>query len=387
VTVYDAIVVGLGAAGASTAYHLAGGGASVLALEQFEPVHAHGSSHGRTRIYRTAYFEGAEYVPLLRRAQRLWQELADRTGETIVRPTGGLMIGRRDSPNVAGAQRTAEEARLPHELLAPADVQGRFPSFRLRDDEVALWDPNAGVLFPENCLRSFAAGATANGAELRYGEAVTRWSASDQGVEVRTRAGTYQGRRLVLAAGPWTASLAADLALPLEVERQFVLWFPADGTSPVGPDRMPVFVWNRGSEIQTYGVPDFGDGVKIGAWPGKVAASPETADRAFSDAVAEPVRQFVARNLSGLAPRESEHLSCLYTNAPDHRFVLGLHPNRSNVVVVSACSGHGFKFASVVGEVAAGLVNGAPPDFDLTRFDPGRFAARPGRGPPPPPEL
>ncbi len=374
-TTYDVVVVGLGGAGSATAFHLAQGGSRVLGLEQFGPVHAHGSSHGRTRIYRTAYLEGAEYVPLVRRAQELWFSLQETSGEPILRKTGGLMIGRPDSRTVGGARRTAQTCALEHEMLSAADVARRFPQFALRDDEVALWDPNAGALFPENCIRVHAAGAVDAGAELHYGEAVQSWTAGRESVTVHTRSGEYRARSLVVTAGAWTASAVPELSLPLEVERQFMLWFPATDRSVTGPERMPVFLWERGPEEHTYGVPDFGDGVKVGTWRGKVAARPEEADREFHESDAAPIRAFVATALRGVGARESTHTSCLYTNAPDHHFLLGRHPSHANVVVVSACSGHGFKFTSVIGEVVARLARGEDPGYDLAGFDPARFGA------------
>jgi sarcosine oxidase len=370
---FDAIVVGLGGAGSSSAYHLARTGSRTLGLEQYGPVHARGSSHGRTRIYRTAYHEGTEYVAMVRRAQELWKQLAVNSEDRILLETGGLMLGRPDSPTVAGALRSARQLGLEHRLLSHAEALARYPQFALRDDEVAVFDPHAGILFPENCVRAHAGGAVEAGAELHYGERVTGWTADRGEVSVRAGGTTYRGRSLVLTVGPWTASLAADLALPLEIERQFMLWFPANVPDLLGPDRMPVFLWERNPEFHTYGVPDVGDGVKVGTWGGPTTARPEDADRSFGDAQARPAREFAARCLRGLAAREDRHVSCLYTNAPDRAFLIGTHPGYPNVFVVSACSGHGFKFTSVVGEIVARWARGEPAGFDLAPFDPGRF--------------
>lgn len=373
---FDSIVVGLGGAGSSTAFHLSSRGQRTLGLEQFGPVHSHGSSHGRTRIYRTAYSEGTEYVPLTRRAQELWRELETATGDRILRRTGGLYIGRRDNPAIAGAIRSANAYSLQHEVLGPSEVARRFPQFVLEPDEVAVWDPEAGALFPENCIRAYAAQAVEQGAELHYGEAVESWAVDAEGVEVRTREETYHSHSLVLSSGPWTAGLVADLALPLVVERQFVLWFPSRDLRATSPDRMPVFLWNKGPGLHTYGLPDFGDGVKVGSWAGQAIPRPEDADRVLREGDASPIRDFVARCLRGVEARESESASCLYTNAPDGNFVLGRHPKVPRVTIVSACSGHGFKFASVVGELAAQLVCDGRTELDISLFDPGRFRSR-----------
>ena len=377
----DTIVVGLGGAGASAAFHLARRGRSVIGLERFGPTHEQGSSHGRTRIYRTTYFEGAAYVPLVQRAQELWRELQAGSRAPILRPTGGLVLGAPDSPSVAGALKVARECRLEHEFLDAIQVERRFPQFRLDAGEVAVWDPNAGALFPENCVLAHAAGARAAGATLRYDEPLVSWSASSEGVEVSTARSVYRGHYLVLSVGAWTRETVTDLRLPLEIERQFMLWFPPTDAEAVRPERMPVFVWDRGPEEHTYGLPDFGDGVKLGTWSGRISTSPGQVDRTFTAAEADPVRRFVAQRLRGVRPEETHHTSCLYTNTPDHHFVLGRHPRHKNVVVVSACSGHGFKFTSVIGEVVDRLVGGEDPGFDLSAFDPGRFEGSAGRTP------
>jgi sarcosine oxidase len=376
---YDTIVVGLGGAGASTAYHAARSGGKVLGLEQFGVVHENGSSHGKSRIYRTAYFEGAAYVPLVQRAQQLWNELQRESRAPILRKTGGLMLGTPDRPTVSGAIRTATSCSLEHEVLTASDVQRRFPAFVPRPSEIAVWDPDAGVLYPENCIRAHADGAMRAGAELHYGERVRSWSAKGDSVTVRTELGEYASRSVVLTAGAWTPSLAEELALPLVIERQFVLWFPAKDPALVAPERMPVFLWDRGAHEHTYGVPDLGDGVKVGSWIVKTATTPETADRTFGEEAAAPVRHFVETSLRGVTDRETAHASCLYTNAPDGHFLIGTHPRHRHVVIVSACSGHGFKFTSVVGEIAQRLAAGDDPGFDLSMFRPTRFGSRPER--------
>jgi sarcosine oxidase len=372
-TEIECVVVGLGGAGSAAAYHVARSGGRVLGLEQFGPVHGHGSSHGRTRIYRTAYMEGARYVPLCLRAQELWRQLELDSGESVLRPTGGLVIGRRTNSFASESLRTAIECRLPHEVLDPWQVERRFPQFVLAPDEMAVFDPNAGALFPETCVRAHASGAVEAGAELRYGTRVKEWSADASGVTVRTESAELRARTLVLTVGAWTSRFDGGLALPLEIERQFMLWFRARNAALVGPHRMPVFVWDRGEEARTYGVPDFGDGVKVGAWNGKVAASPEEADREYRESDGAPIRAFVEQRLRGVEPREIAHVACLYTNTPDRDFVIGVHPRHPNVIVVSACSGHGFKFTSVIGEIVARLARHEAPGFDLTPFAPDRF--------------
>ena len=375
---FDAIVVGLGGAGSSTVAHLASGGTKVLGLEQFPAGHALGSSHGKTRIYRTSYSEGPEYVPLVQRAQVLWNELQRSTDAPIIRRTGGLFLGSPTSPLIAGALRSAAYWSLKHERLSAADVRARYPQFRVRDPDVAVWDAEAGAVFPENCMAAYAAQASAAGAELHYGEPVVSWTASDGSVAVRTRLGDYRARSLVVTSGSWTPAMFPDLALPLRIERQLVAWFSASDPNTVRPDRMPVFLWDLGGDREKYGLPDFGDGVKIGSWGGTVIPRPEAADRTVHDAEERTAEEFVRDHFVGVEPHPNAWTSCLYTMAPDHHFLIGRHPRFDQVVIVSACSGHGYKFTSVLGEIVARLVHHEDPGFDLAPFDPMRFSRSAG---------
>ena len=376
---YDVVVVGLGGAGSASAFHLARSGVRVLGLERFGPLHAQGSSHGRTRIYRTAYYEGPAYVPLTLRAQVLWRELEAASDAPIIRKTGGLMIGTRESAPVTGALRSAGSHSLTHELLSADQIDDRFPQFRVARGEVAVWEPEAGALFPENCLRAHSLGAVAAGAELHYGEAVRAWSAASGSIEVRTAGAAYRARSLVVTAGSWTSTLVPDLVLPLQIERQFVFWFPSTEPELVRPDRMPVFIWDHGPIGQTYGLPDFGDGVKIGSWGTTVVARPEDTERVVHESDAQPAREFARTRLRGVEPRERAGTTCLYTLTPDRDFVIDRHPRLPNVVIVSACSGHGFKFTSVLGEIVARLVHGEETGYDLAPFRLARFTGAPAQ--------
>src|SRR4051812_47600501 len=215
--VYDTIVVGLGAMGSATAYHLARRGERVLALEQFRPGHTLGSSHGDSRIIREQYFEHPQYVPLVQRAYALWRELEARTRTPLMRIHGGLMIGPPDGDVVRGTIRSATEHHLPHEILSPAEVHARFPAFEIPSDTVAVFDPHAGILDPDACNRAHLQAARAEGATINFDEPALAWEADGAGVTVRTALGFYRARNLVLTAGPWMRELVRDLALPLTV--------------------------------------------------------------------------------------------------------------------------------------------------------------------------
>jgi sarcosine oxidase len=351
VAAFDAIVVGLGGMGSAAAAHLASRGQRVLGLEQFQPAHDQGSSHGRSRVIRLAYFEHPAYVPLLRRAFELWRRLEAQTGRHLLEITGGLMIGAPDSEVVSGSLRSAQEHDLAHDVLDAPAIRRRFPALTPHQGTVALHEKQAGSLFPEEAIRAHLDLAANGGARLHFDEPVQDWRVLPSGtIEVTTTRAAYQCGRLILAPGAWAASLFKIGWLPLEVEPQMLYWFdPAGGAAPFGSDRFPIYIWDLGAGIQFYGFPaDHDDRVKVAFF-----RSARIDEAAMRD-VLEPCIPALARG------RLVDAVSCKYTLTPDRHFVIDRHPDHSEVVIASPCSGHGYKFASVVGEILADLaINGA----------------------------
>ena len=360
----DAIVVGLGGMGSAAAAHLASRGQKVLGLEQFQPAHSHGSSHGRSRVIRLAYFEHPAYVPLLRRAFELWRRLEVESGRHVLAMTGGLMIGEPNSDVVSGSLRSAREHDLAHEVLDAAEIHRRFPPLTPRQGTVALFEREAGSVFPEEAIHAHLEMAAKHGAALHFDERVEDWRVLDSGtVEVTTSRSRYQAGRLVLAPGAWAASLFKVEWLPLEVEPQMLYWFTPDGgAQPFAPDRFPIYIWDLGGNVQFYGFPaDDNQRVKVAFF--RSARIDETSMRA----VLAPCIPALARGTL------VDSVSCKYTLTPDRHFVIDLHPDYPQVVIASPCSGHGFKFATVIGEMLADLaIEGATPHpsglFAVTRF-------------------
>lgn len=370
---FDVAVVGCGAAGASISHHLASRGAKTLTLEQFQLNHSNGSSHGRTRIIRTAYYEDPRYVPLLRSAFDGWYELQRVSGRRIIQLTGGLMIGAMDSELVKGVLRSAKEHGLEHDVLSSSEAIDRFGMFRLDEGQSAVYEKNAGVLFAEECLSAFSEAASRDGAEIRFGEALTGWKGTREGVEVRTAGETFLADRLALAAGPWNAVLLGQF-LPLTCERQVQFWFRSKSAAS-GPDRMPVFISDEGGRL-FYGIPDFGDGVKAAETHRGRRADPRKQERDVTQADREPPEWFVKRRLPDLEPEPRDSATCIYTNTPDRNFVIDFLPGDDRVLMVSACSGHGFKFASVIGEIAADLLLDGRTRHDISFLRAARFGPR-----------
>lgn len=355
--------------GSAAVAHLARHGQRVLGLDQFAPPHERGSSHGQTRIIREAYFEHPSYVPLLRRAYELWNELQLEAGTPLLKITGGLMIGAPDSTIVKGALRSAREHQLPHELLPAQEIRTRFPALQPPDEMTGVFEPRAGILYPESCIASHLAAAQRSGADLRYDQPVLNWAATPAGVRVTTPAGSWHARQLVITAGAWISRLVPELARSFRVERQVLHWFEPRGTSAhFSPGRCPIHLWQFDGQHFFYGFPYQNGGIKVARHHDGQAADPDTVNRAISPAEVDDMRSIVQRFLPDAAGPIQQSTVCLYTNTPDEHFWIDRHPAHPNVLVASPCSGHGFKFASVIGEVLGELATVGASRFDLNLF-------------------
>jgi sarcosine oxidase len=355
---WDVIVTGLGAMGSAAVRELARRGLRVLGLDRYAPPHAHGSTHGRTRITREAYFEHPAYVPLVQRATALWTALEREAGARLLTRTGGLMIGPEDGILVRGARASAEEHRLPYEMLTPAELSHRFPGLVPEPNAVGLYEPNAGVLFPEECVRTLLACATRDGAALRTGEPMLTWRAEGGVVRVATAMGEHVADRLVLTLGPWLPDLLGGAALRLTVARQVQYWFvPRRHAERFAADRLPIALWETSGHM-FYTIPDFGDGLKFAVHHEGDVTDPQRVRRTVSGDEDASARALVERFLPDAAGDLRERAVCLYTNADDGHFVIDHHPVHREVLVVSPCSGHGFKFATAIAEIVAQMITG-----------------------------
>lgn len=374
-TPYDVIVVGLGAMGSLTTYELARRGHRVLGLERFASPHAMGSSHGHSRIIREAYFEDPRYVPLVQRAYARWAALEQESGETLFTQTGGLMLGPPDGALVRGARLSAELHALPHDVLSAQAVRDRFPAFHPSDDMIGVWEPRAGILSPEACIAAALAVAERRGAELHMHETVQGIDQHADGVTVTTNIGRHTAKSVVVTVGAWTRDLFPELALPLTIQRNVQFWFrPLRDASQFAAQHFPIFIAEYASDAPAwYGFPDVGDGLKLALHHHGASVHPDTVDRVVGAEEVDIVRSILARFMPDANGPLREAAVCLYTNTPDEHFIIGRHPQRASVILASPCSGHGFKFASVIGAVLSDLALDQDPEFDLTLFDPNRF--------------
>jgi sarcosine oxidase len=371
---HDVIVIGLGGMGSAATFELARRGARVLGLEQFARGHDRGSSHGQTRIIRKAYYEHPDYVPLVRRAYEGWYDLEQRTGRRLLTECPCLSLGPPDSELLTGVLASAREHNLSAERLSAAEVRRQYPPFRIADAFAGVLDRSAGFLAVDDCLRAHQEEAARLGATLRDNEPALAWEAGPGGVRVRTAAATYTAARLVLTAGPWAPALLGRLGAPLKVMRQVPMWFAPRDVRLFRRDVFPAFIAET-PEGHFYGVPAVdGDGVKVARHYGAPELpGPDGIDRTVTDADEAPVRRFLREYLPDADGPRRRASVCLYTLTPDRHFVFDIHPEHPNVALAAGFSGHGFKFAPVVGEVLADLSEHGRTEWPIARFRLGRF--------------
>ena len=373
---FDAIVVGLGAHGSAAAAALARRGLRVLGLERFGRGEAFGSSGGRSRIIRVAHYEDAIYAPLARASWDRWLELEGETGASIMTRTGGLYAGPPDSALVRGAIAAAVTHAVGHDVIAADEIRRRWPVFTPAADAIGVVEDLAGVLDAERANAAHLLVAERAGGEFRFGARVVDWRpATGGGFEVETDDGTVVGAaHLVLAAGPWVGHLVPELRLPLAVERQPVCWFePTVPIADVGVGRLPV--WLMASEDGTfYGFPHDPElGLKVSHHHSGVVVDPEEVDREVRPTDVDRIRAFIRARMPAADGPLTTSRVCLYTNTPDDRFIVDRHPAAPGVAFASACSGHGFKFAPLIGDILADLAMEGATGWAIEPFRVDRF--------------
>jgi sarcosine oxidase len=357
---YDVIVIGTGGVGSAALFHLAKRGVKVLGLDRFPPGHDRGSSHGRTRIIRQAYFEHPDYVPLLLRAYELWVDLSRRGGKPLYHEIGLLEVGSPSGNVIPGVRQAARQHRLEIESLSPTEATRRFPAFRIPDDYEALFERRAGYLEIENCVLAHLAESHKLGAELRTEVTVRNWNAVDNEVIVETDDGKLRAKKLVISAGAWAGSLLGDLGVQLIVRRKPVFWYPAAVDSLRADSGCPVYLFELPKGV-FYGIPQIDDqGFKVAQHTGgQEVSDPLTVNRELDAFDQAQVESFLSNYIPGVGYPMLHHSVCLYTMSPDENFIVDVHPRHPQVCFAAGLSGHGFKFTCVLGEALADLaVNG-----------------------------
>lgn len=385
---YNTIVIGVGGMGSAACYQLARRGQRVLGLERFDIPHDMGSSHGYTRIIRLPYYEDPSYVMLLLRAYELWRDIErihiERFGgDRLLHLHGSIDAGPAESWVFKGALQSAVEYDLAHEVLTGIELEKRFPGYRLPQDTLALFQPEGGFLTPERCITAYVFAAMAHGAEIHGREAVLGWEdLGDEGVRVHTERGSYEADSLVITAGAWNDHMLGfldGLAVP---ERQVLAWFQPQQPQLFQPETFPVFNLLV-DEGRFYGFPVYGvPGFKVGMYHHfQEQGRPEELDRDVRAEDERALRDFTARYFPDAAGPTMTLKSCMFTNAPDGHFIIDLHPQCPQVSYASACTGHGYKFASVIGEILADLAQYRRTRHNIDLFTANRFREGGGFGP------
>jgi len=354
---YDVAVIGLGGMGSAILAHCARRGAAVIGLEQFERGHELGSSSGKSRMIRKAYFEDSAYVPLLLRAYELWRETESETGAELLRITGLLMVGKEQTEIIAGARRSAREHCLPLESLTAREIRTRYRSLQILDEEVGVFEPDGGVLDPERAVEAQLHLAAAAGAQMHFGVAMESWTADSDGFAIQTADGTgLTSRALVLSLGPWFKDELERLGIPIRVQRNVQAWFQPSTDAYATPHFPPFLLDREGLLAPLYGFPDFGDGVKAAFHSlGDTTDAIRVNREVNPERDVAPIVEAMEHWMPGAAAKLRAAKPCLYTLTPDGHFIVDRHPDHARLILCGGFSGHGFKFAPVIGETAADL--------------------------------
>jgi sarcosine oxidase len=372
------IVVGLGAMGSAACCQLSKRGVSVIGIDQYTPPHDRGSTHGETRITRLAIGEGSEYAPLVKRSHELWRELEHAGGTNLMTRTGIVVLGHPASQFLHRTRAVAREYSIEHRDLTNDELRRLHPMFAIDEQTEAYYEPDGGYVRPEAAVSVQLELARRDGASLKLDERVVSWSAWSGGVAVTTTAGSYQADRLVLCAGAWIAELFPAGRDMFAVYRQLLFWFPIRRGFPLLRD-MPAFVWDFGGPQDGivhfdgfYGFPAINGpdgGVKVASESYERTTAPDGRQHPATPAeIAGMYQECVAAHLPWLDSEPLRTVSCLYTSTLGSRFVIDRHPGHEPVLIVSACSGHGFKHSPAIGEAIADWATGGEPTLDLSPF-------------------
>jgi sarcosine oxidase len=372
-------IVGMGAMGSAALLQLARRGARVIGFDRFDPPHAFGSSTGDTRVTRLAIGEGDHLTPLVMRSHDLWLQIERETGADLLSQVGGLIISsdrNAAETHVRGffnnTVAAAEKFGIPHETLNAREIRARYPQLNVRADEYGYFEPSAGFVRPEACIRAQLALAKDLGAELHPNEPVQGFEPGADKVVIFTDRGRYTADVIILSAGAWLPDLiGSSHASRFQIYRQLQAWFEVDDVRPFLPEHFPVFIWElQNSKQGIYGFPalDGAPGIKIASEQFESTTTAEAMNREISPAETARLYELAAPHVSGLRPNCFKAKVCLYTVTPDFGLIIDRHPESERVIIASPCSGHGFKHSPAIGEALADLALGQTPRFDLSPF-------------------
>lgn len=375
-TIFDTIIVGAGSMGLAAGYYLAKEGQSVLLLDAFEPPHDKGAHHGETRLIRFAYGEGLKYVPFALRAKALWEELEQQASREIFKRVGVLNFAPAGDPYMENVLASAQQFDLPLEVLTAEAANAKWPGVHFPGNMDIYFEPTSGVLMIENILHTYYELATKLGATIHGNERVTAIEATAEQVQVQTAKGhLYTAKNCIITVGAWAKSLLAEtgVTLPLRPIRKTFAWYEAD-EELYNANHFPGFAYINGSEGY-YGFPSIdGAGVKVGRHDLGISIHPDDAPIPFGEVAhdKEDLDRFLQTFMPQVGPLKFGK-TCMYDMTPDEDFIIDMHPQFSNITFATGFSGHGFKFASAVGEALKDLITTGETKVDLAPFKLNRF--------------
>jgi monomeric sarcosine oxidase len=371
-THYDVIVLGGGTMGIAAAWELAKRGRRALVFEHFSLVHDRGAHSGNTRVFRHAYAEGPDYIPLVMRADQLWMDLEAETKATVLHRVGGLELAAPGYVHARRAKDSAEKYGLDFQWLTPAESRAAWPMIHIPDDWEAGFGAAAGFLDVKPALQAMSRCAKHGGVELMENTPALAWGASLQGAWVRTGDGQYAADALIVTAGPWAGRVLDQLALPLTIQRKVLWWLAVENPALYAPDRFPIFITDS-VHGEIYGFPIYQQpGIKIANHAGGDPTDPDQVNRTVRDDEKNDVVSLASWFFAGVTAHVLRSVVCLYARTPDTHFIMDRHPEWRHVIIGAGFSGHGFKFAPAIGEhlVSLALDSDTQPRrlFRLDRF-------------------
>jgi sarcosine oxidase len=372
---FDVAVLGVGGIGSAACYHLARTGLRVIGIEQFSIPHSRGSSHGVTRILREGLHENETYVPLVRRALELWRELEKTSGTQLFYQTGSLDIGLPESSIVVGSLNSCQRWSIPHESFTASELRRRYPVLRIYDEMVAVFQPNSGFVLAEGSITAHVNGACDHGAEIHGHEKMIGWEANGDGYAIQTSHDRYEVGQIVFTVGAW-ASKVAGLSVQVQPERAVLGWFqPKENAARFGVGSLPVWIIDSPDGGHFYGLPVFGiPGFKLGRLsrnldevdPDLPLLEPDSRDE-------QDLRQFLEKHFPDANGSLLSMQTAFFEHSPDRHFIIGELPDFPGAWVIAGLSGHGFKYASALGELAKDLLVQRKSGYDLSPFRLDRF--------------
>lgn len=373
----DVAVIGLGSMGSFAFWQLAKLGVDVIGFERYQPGHDQGAGHGETRIFRTAYGEGVEYVPLLQAARELWRQLEAESDTELYIENGGTMFGAKDDPFIQTVQESVNQFNLPHKVMEAEKARKEYPQISFQENQVAVFENLAGFVKPELAIQTAVARGEQLGGRSFTNTEVTKIESDENGVTIFSHDKTYRVKHVIVSSGGWTSSLVPQAKLPVQLERQVLVWYNTKNPEKFSSSKFPIFSRMKDG-IGFYGFPSIdGETVKVALHHGgEFINHPNEVDRDIHESDLAPVTELVKEYLPDLIPEPVKAKTCFYTNTPDEHFILGPVPNESNITLLGPMAGHGFKFAPIMGKIAAQLAIGETPKFQISMFDPARFKQR-----------